>query len=236
MSQPGYVVGLPGVRTALVSTPRIIMRQGMYTPLSGGRIIDGSESRDPSNTGDLGVLRAGLLMGRDSSSGLYAPCFIGVLQSAYTSGGTSITVTAAQAVELERLVGQSGSSELVAIGAPTATGTVAVTAVSHSAINTTTGVLTISDMGVDKTAGTFIGINSNTKYIPRTFIPDGTGIKVLDIDGTTSVDVPFAMPISGMILTANILPGWPAAANTTLQNYIRDNLRLNGVFTFDDLV
>lgn len=230
MSLPGYVPGLPGVRATKTATHRIIFRQGDWTSdLAGGRIIDGSKSRDSGNTGDLDVLQPGLLMGKITASGKYAPSIVGVIQSAYTSGDLSFTVTAAQAVEIQRRVGSSGT--LKAIGPPSAAGTVATTSVTYSAINTTTGVITCSDLGVNKIVGTLIGVGDGSET-PITLIPDGYGIKVTDVDNTTNLDVPFAqMPIAGVITATQVLPVWPS--DTSLEAWINTSLNTYGKFVLD---
>lgn len=232
-----WVPGLPGFRSAVTATPRLIWRQGIQTVFAGGTIIQGSQSRDPGNTGNINRLRSGLLMGKITAAtfgtvGLYAPAITGITTGAYTSGGTSLTVSAAQALELERLVGQSGTSELVAIGPPTSAGTVAVTTITHSAINTTTGVLTVSSLGVDKIAGTFIAVNDG-RYTPITMIGTDFPVAVTDSDGT-SINVPFAqMPIAGCPLVDSLLPAWPT--DTSLQTWIMAALSTTsgGKFIFD---
>lgn len=230
------VYGLPGLRAAIDATPRnVFAHPGWETLLPGGRIIDGSESRDPGNTGDIHVLRAGLLMGQITASGLYAPSIVGALASAYTSGGTTLSVSAAVATELDRLLGQSGTAEMVAIGPPTAAGTVAVTNITHSAINTTTGDITVSSLGVDKVAGTLIGINDG-RYTPLTMIGDrlnAYGIRVTD-NSNASIDVEFSeFPIAGLVISANLLPVWPS--DTSIQAWIFTQLNANGKFIRDDL-
>jgi hypothetical protein len=226
------VYGLPGLRTAVTATHRIIFKGGRwdYVSLPGGATIDASESRDPANTGFLGNLRAGLLMGKITATGLYAPSILGAISGAYTSGGTSLTVSAAVATEIDRICGQAGTAELVAIGPPTANGTNAVTDITHSAINTTTGVITVSDLGVDKVAGTLIA-RKDGRQLPITLIPDGYPIKVTDSEGT-SVDVGFPkLPIGGTIISENILPVWPS--DTSIMAWIVEQLNAAGQFVFD---
>lgn len=230
----GWNPSLPGMTSARTASHRNIFLRAGSDYLPGGRIIDGSESRDPGNTGNLGVLRAGLLMGQITSTGLYAPTIVGVLASAYTSGGVSLTVTAAQAVELDRLVGQSGTAELVAIGPPSAAGTVATTDITHSAINTSTGVITVSSLGVNKIAGTFICVKDG-RQTPITFIPDNDyGVPVTDQDGN-SVDVSFPrMPITGVIDSSQII-NWPS--DTSLRSWIVASLNgaAGGQYVFDHI-
>ncbi len=234
MSLPGYVPGLPGIRTALVATHRVIFKGGVwdFVDLPLGKIIDGANSRDSSNTGDLDVLRPGLLMGKITATGLYAPSILGVISGAYTSGGTQLTVSLAQAAEIVRRVGSSGTGTLKAIGPPTANGINAVTAITYSAIDVTTGIITVTSLGVNKVAGTLITAADGTQ-VPTTVIPDGYGIKVTDIDGTTNLSVPFPqLPIGGTIISANLLPVVPT--DTTIQAYIEaSGLNLHGQFVFD---
>jgi len=136
--------GLPGPQTARsqeYANPLISAQNAKYWP--GGVVIDASESRDPLNTGYLTTLRPGLIMGMIAATGLWAPSIIGLVTADYTSGATSLSVSAATAVEIVRRVGSSGTLDLT--HAPTATGTVVDRAtLTYSAVNTSTGVLTIT--------------------------------------------------------------------------------------------
>ena len=192
--------------------------------------IDGSESNDATNTGYLTTLQPGLAMGKITASGLWAPAFVGLTTATYTSGGTTLTVGAATAVELARLVGQSGTSELVCIGAPTATGTVAVTAFTHSAIDTSTGAITVTSLGVNKHSGCLIGVNDG-RYTPRGILDEGYGIKVIDQDATY-VDVSLQSLIVGGFLDTDQVINYPAAANTGLISWLKSNIK--GLFAWKD--
>ena len=133
-----FIPGLPGVRAALTATHFIVFKQGWTTDLAGGKQIDGASARDPDNTPDVANLRAGLLMGKITATGLYANSVMGITTVSYTSGGTSLTVTPQAAVELVRRFGASGTGTVNVVGPPTANGTVASTAMTWSAVNTTT--------------------------------------------------------------------------------------------------
>lgn len=230
MTQALLIPGMPGFRTAKRATHRTAFDGGRWESyLPGGKIIDGSKSRDPGNSPDVNVLRAGTLMGKITASGKYAPTVLGEI-AAYTSGGTELTVSAASAAEIARRVGSSGTGTLKAVGPPTAAGTVAATAVTFSAVNTTTGVITVTSLGVDKVAGTLITAADGSET-PITLIPDGYGVLVTDGDGT-SIDVPFAhLPIGGVIQDAQLLP-WPADLST--RAWIRAGLSTHsgGKFVF----
>lgn len=224
-------IGGPGVGTTrTVSYRRVFENNGIYLTLPGGAYINGTKSRDSGNTGDTDTLRCGLLMGKITATGLYAPTILGVA-SAYTSGATSLTVTAAQAAEIVRRIGSSGT--LKAVGPPTANGTVATTSVTYSAVNTTTGVLTVTDLGVDKVAGTFITDTDGT-VTPITFIPDGSGMPVTDQDGVSVASVQWHdLPIGGNVLAQQLLY-WPT--DTSLQAWIIASLNAaaGGQFNFVD--
>lgn len=232
MSTLGVIPGLPGVRTALTATARSVFRQGDWeVDLALGKVIAGAYSRDPGNTGSLNVLRSGLLMGKRSSDNKWAPSIIGVTTGAVSATGTTVTVSAAQAVELVRRVGATGTLRLV--GPPAANGTVATFTETYSAVNTTTGAITTSALDADLVAGSFVCANDGT-YLPLSVIPDGFGVLVTDGLGTTDLDVPFArLPVGGVLRTDFILPVWPT--DTSLRQWIADKMNLGGKFIFDHL-
>lgn len=221
-------VGLGSERTA---THRKIFLNNSDVYLPGGKQINGTLSRDSGNT-PITVLRPGLLMGKITATGLYAPSILGVSTGAYTSGGTSITVSAAQATEIVRRVGATGN--LIFVGPPTANGTNAVSAAkAYSAINTTTGVITTADIGADKVAGSFV-IAEDGSGIPRTFVPDNEyGIQVTDQDGTSVASVDFPrVPVAGNVDSSQLLY-WPS--DTSLMEWIVTSLNGTGggQFVFD---
>jgi len=198
--------------------------------LAQGRLIDGTKSRDPGNSPDVGVLRAGLLMGKITTGGLYAPSVYGVFASAYTSGGTTLNVGIPGAVELARRLGQSGT--LNAIGPPTANGTNAVTSVTFSAVNVATGDITVSSLGVNKVAGTLL-TPSDGSEVPIAFIPDWEyPLQVIDQDGISIAAVDFPkLPVAAVIDSPQLLP-WPS--DTSIQAYIVASLNgaSGGQFVF----
>lgn len=234
MSVLSQVVGLPGVRASKTALHRLVFRGGWMPDIfPQGKIVQSGKARDPGNAATPTVLRPGTLMGIISATGKYGATILGVTTGAYTSGGTSLTVSPAQAVEIVRRVGSSGTGTLKAIGPPTAAGTVATTAITYSAVNTTTGVITVTSLGVDKVAGTLITAADGSQ-VPNTIIPDGFGLKVTDYDGN-DLDTPFAeLPISGIIDVNQILPSYPA--DTSIQAYIKASLSTasGGKFIFSD--
>ena len=70
--------GLPGPGTATANAFRQFLTSIDGRVLKpGGTTIQGANSRDPGNTGYVDTLRAGLLMGKITTGGRYAPSIIG---------------------------------------------------------------------------------------------------------------------------------------------------------------
>lgn len=218
----------PGIGSDKTATPRLVCLAGAML-LPGGGVLDGSESRDPLNTGDLDSLRAGIVLGKVTASGFYAPSILGVLTAAYTS--TSMTVSAATAVEIVRRIGSSGTFKVT--GPPSAAGTVATTTITFSAVDTSTGVITITDPGdLDCIAGSFIQPTDGSET-PLAILSDGYPIKVTDSDGTTELDVGAANILIGGHLDASQIVNYPSDAS--LKTWLKVT-KLNAVcqFTYDD--
>jgi hypothetical protein len=225
------ITGLPGVGTARTATPREILagntQFAQYLP--GLRIIDGSKSRDPLNGTDLDVLRAGLLIGKITSSGKYAPSILGVLSNAAAGSATSLTVSAATATEIVRRIGTTGTFKLT--GPPTAAGTVATQTVTYSAVNTTTGVITCTATGAAVIAGSFIQPTDGSETI-LTLLANRWGLKVTDITGASTDVLEDQLLLAGHVKTANIL-NYPT--DTSLIAWVKAALRTNcPAMTFDD--
>lgn len=228
--------GRPGVSTSRQAQYRNVFKTlagKMHFP--GGGLIDGT-SRDYGNAANPFLLRPGLLMGQVAATKKWAPSVLGVSANAYTSGGTTVTVSAAQAAEIVRRVGASGN--LYYVGPPAAAGTVATTGpIAFSAVNTTTGAVTVSSLGVNKAAGTLV-VAGDGSEVPRSLIDDGYGLEVPGPDAAgAAVDVDWPqIPAAGVLQSAQILD-WPS--DTSLQAYIMDSLTQGGrgaKFLFDHLM
>lgn len=209
-----YITGLPGVGSARVAKPTILFRDGsLRMDLSGGRQIDGTLSYDEGNTGDLDMLRAGLVMGKVSASGLYAPSILGTTGAVY-SGGVSLTLSAGARSFVTSRIGQSGTCKIV--GPSSANGVPNTEVVTFSALSQSTNVMTVSALNNNYVNGSFILPNDGSED-PKSIIPDGYPIKVTDLDGNR-ITVPWwNFPIEGVIISANIL-FWPT--DTGLQDWL----------------
>jgi hypothetical protein len=222
------VLGRPGIGPSRTASHGFVSRDGQLSYLPVGGVIDGTKTRDVANSDNQRYLRAGLLMGKVTSGGKWANSFIGATQAAYTSGGTSLSLTPAAAVELVRRVGSSGT--FVLIGPATAAGANNSTTVTYSSVNTGTGAVTITDIGANRIAGCLVG-QGDGSAVPRSFIPDGLGELIPD---ATPFDTNFPrIPIGGIIQPDRLID-WPT--DTTLRTYIRESLSTlsGGKFTFSD--
>jgi len=218
---------MPGPGTARVSDTRVVVKSdASYLP--EGLIIDGSGSRDPLNTSYVDYLRPGLLMGRITATGLFRPSIYGVLSVAYTTGGsgTSMTVSAATAVELNR---NASSGTFTITGPPTAAGTVVSTTITYSAVNTSSGVITISATAANYIAGSFIGPVDGSQT-PVSMIGNGQPIKVTDAL-SASIDVEWEKPLQGGTLDSSQIINYPS--DTSLITWVEDQLQERGLYVFD---
>lgn len=223
------LLGRPRVGTERQVTHRVVSRQGMWDFLANGAIVDGAKTRDPGNSADsTRTIRPGTLMGKVTASGRYANSVIGTITGAVSAAGTSVTVSLAQAAEIVRRIGTTGTLRFV--GPPTAAGTVATFTETYSAVNTATGEVTVSALNADLIAGSLVCADDGS-YLPVTIIPDGFGILIPE--DSTNVEWP-QVPIAGVIDSANILP---EITDTSLKAWVQQSLSTvsRGKFTFSDL-
>ena len=233
MSVLSQVQGLPGMRAAKTASHRHITRGGWIPDiLPSGRVIAGACSRDPGNTGDIGRLRAGMLMGKITTVvnslgtvDYYAPSVYGVTTNAEAVGSTSIQAAAGVITELVRRRGASGTFNL--IGPGSAGGIIVTELVTYSAASGTD--ITVTAIANNFVAGSFICPTDGSED-PLTFLPNGTPIMATDFDGT-SIDQEFGqVPIDCIVDSAQILPAWPS--DTSLRAWIVSRLNREGGGSF----
>src|SRR5438045_5224444 len=110
------VHGLPGIGSSLTATKKNFLQNGGNTPglewLDGGKIVDGALSGDWSNPSQPYVLLPGLILGKVTATGKYAPSVLGVTTASLGSAATTLNVSAAQATEIQRRIGSSGTFKL----------------------------------------------------------------------------------------------------------------------------
>src|SRR5690242_10014165 len=102
-SAPGFYAD-KSLRTRNIFTTRQREIENYVPSLS---VLKGSLSRDTGET-PTDHIRAGILVGKITASGLYRPSIIGLSNASYTSGATSLTVVAAVATEIARLIALAG--------------------------------------------------------------------------------------------------------------------------------
>ena len=183
---------MPGIGTTIVAVYKPIWKgRGGVQYLPGGGTIDGTNARDPANTFSSGnvpnaqasyanVLEPGLLMGKITASGFYGASVLGLTSAALTTVATTLSVSAAVAAEIVRRIGSSGTLTLV--GPPTAGGTVASQTVTFSAVNTSTGAITITATGTAFVTASLVMPTDGSQTI-KTFVDEEDGIRVTDING-----------------------------------------------------
>lgn len=229
--------GIPGLGTERTVTPRtfLLSPDGMLV-LPVGKTVKGSVSRDPLNTGNVDVLRDGLLMGKITADSKYAPCIIGVLASAYDRSAspapyTAITVSAATATELVRRIGPSGTFTIV--GPPSAAGVVATETVTYSAVNTTTGVITVTAPAVDYIAGSYVMPTDGSQAAKGLLLTeDLCGLKVTDADAASQDTGMPSLCIAGPVDASQII-NYPSDAS--LITWLKAQMRATGgSWIFDD--
>jgi hypothetical protein len=227
-----YSFATPGVGTSRTHTPRqVLLGSTGARHLPVGKIIDGSKSRDPLNTGDLDVLRNGLPMGKITASGKYAPSVIGALTVAFTASQTMVTVSAATATEISRRIGSTGT--FILTGPPAAAGTVADVTATYSAVNTSTGVITITAItSANWIAGSLVRPTDGSQTIKGLLDEE---VKVTDVDGTSQDTRLSKLLVSGYVDASEIL-NYPS--DTSLKAWLKDQLNDPsdgpGPFSFDD--
>lgn len=232
------IIGKPGMLTTYVSQPRNIfwgnVQDARYIP--GPITIDGTLSTNYANTPYFWFLFAGQPFGKVTATGKYATSIIGLTTVAYTSGGTSLTLSPADATALVARVGAS-SGTFKTVGPPAANGTVAVITTTFSAVNVTTGVVTVTSLGANMVAGSWIQPTDGSETIV-TLLANTAGCKVRDEYNTNPVDV-FESRMwagGGIVDLAYFWPGGQPT-DTSLLARIKAQIRTNipGAEFRDDL-
>ncbi len=223
--------GMPGIKLpAAVNFYEILWSDAGKVTLPTGVIIDGTKSRDIGNAPDTSVLRGGMPLGKVTATGKFANSFIDATTVAAASGTTSITISVAGAAEVVRRIGSSGT--LTITGAPTTGGTVAQATLTYSAVNTSTGVITVTATTAAFEAGSFIGDTDGSQN-PAILIGGGDGIQVTDEWGN-SQDAPLANAIIGGLIQAAQIIGYPGTG-TSRSKWLKSQLRSFGyAYCFND--
>lgn len=229
--------GLPGIGSARTADPRdIFYTHAGKTLMPSNRVIGSGLARDPGNTGNVDILRAGLLLTKDENGdGHYVATILGVLTAENTGGSTGLTVDSAVATEISRRYGATGTGDFAIVGygsgALSDEGMIVLCeAVTHSAINTETGVITVSNLSNDYPVGSLLIAGealrsaSNCQLFSTVILCDSWGVKVTD-DDSNNIAVPLTtFPVAGVIDVTKIV-NYPSADSLAywLKNELKDN-------------
>lgn len=182
--------------------------------------IDGTLSSWADNTPYPFFLPAGLMIGKKTATAKWRNSIIGTVTVALTSGAgqTSVTVSAATATEIARLIAVTGGNvSLKLTGPPTASGVVATTAITCTAAAGTT--LTVSSVTLPAyIAGTFVTPADGSETI-LSVVCDMEGLKVSDATNINRVDCfdPQIL-LAGGTLDTTMLINYPT--DPSLQAYV----------------
>jgi hypothetical protein len=183
--------GKPGVLQTYLAVPRELFSANKQFAqfVASPATIDGTLSSNPLNAPYTWMLYAGTAMGRVTATGKYANSILGTTTATYAHAGgtpTVLTTDVNTAAEIVRRLGTSGTLKLTA--PPAAGGTVATQVATYSAVNLTTGAITITALSADAITGAFIQPVDGSETIV-TLLCDTWGKKVSDQLNSTRVDV-----------------------------------------------
>lgn len=188
------VLGTPGVSDERSFGHKHVFRDGKYDALPGGGYINCTKSRDPFTGGPTSVLSPGTLIGQVGTTQRWATSFFGKLAAGIVAGATSLTVSAAEATEIvRRKAGSTGS--LLIVGPPVAGAPAQVGQLTFSAVNTSTGVVTVSATGANEVqTAAFTGTPSGGTFRVGLILPDWS----ISWTGTSAHNATFATVISNL--------------------------------------
>jgi hypothetical protein len=227
--------GKPGSVGFFVSQPREVFFSGREfaqfwaPPVT----VDGTNSGNPSNAPYTWLLWAGQLMGRITATGKYANSVIGLTGAAMASAATSISTDVNTAAEIVRRIGASGTFKLT--GPPAASGTVATQVVTYSAVNLTTGVITVTATSAAAVTASLIQPTDGSEAI-ITLLCETDGLQVIDQTHTNRVDVFCGRLLAGGgTINTGMIVNYPA--DPSLKTFVKSALRTYcpGVTFLDDI-
>ena len=213
-------IGLPGVGA---DTPqnfpnKILFQDAGSAKLAGTNTLKGASCADPNNTsGYDGFLRSGLPIGPLTAGGL-GVSIIGQMTASSEASATEIVISPAQAVELVRRVGATGTFNLT--GAPTAAGVVATEQVTYTAVDTSTGAVTCSAITAAFHVDSWVMPEDGSEAMDYVLYTQD-GIRVVD-EKWERMDTEASLLATG-IVDADKLIFWPTT-QTSLATYYKTQL------------
>lgn len=160
--------------------------------------IDGTASGNASNAPYSWLLFAGTLMGQETTNRKLANSIIGLSSAALGDAQTTLSTDVNTAAEIVRRIGTSGTLTLtgpqVASGPASGVRTLPVT---FSAVNTTTGAITITATGT----GAVSGVNQINSVV--TVDSSGSGTFTITVEGVTTPAITYSATIATLITNIN---------------------------------
>jgi hypothetical protein len=202
----GYTVptGKPGVGpSTYISNPRDIFygnpEHAQYLPFPA--TVDGLNSSNPQNAPYTWLLYAGTLLGLETSSLKFACSIIGPTTAPLGGAQTTLYTDVNSAAYLVQRQGTSGTFTLT--GGPQAGQTARSLTVTYSAVNLTTGAVTITPTAT----GAVSGVNQINSLV--TVDSTGSGTFILTIEGISTAAITYSATAATLVTNIN------AALNAT---------------------
>jgi len=237
---------LPGIRTGGSITPRNIFVSSQWNQINfvpSFYILDGTRTRDVGSS-PTSLIRPGTILGKVTTGGKYRNSVIGLNTAAITATNTSITVNAAVATELARLIAAAGASVGITIAGPATTGgTMQSEVVACSAASGTT--LTVGAVTNSYVTKSLIQPADGSQSPLIIFADNVFGTDVADINGA-SIDQALQMWLRGADLLSSQIPNlvtddFTNTVEPSCQAYLKSFLKSGGennvsgvAFTFDN--
>lgn len=199
----GYTVptGKPGVQpTTYTAQPREIFwgqaEHAQYLPFPA--TIDGTLSGNPSNAPYTWLLFAGTLLGQVTATKKFANSILGLTTQAVAGGQTTLNTDVNTAAYLSSRIGTSGTFNLTGPSYPGGPNSgVRSQLVTYSAVNLTTGAITITATNVP----TVVGVNQ----IDALVVVDNTGVGgfTLTVEGVTTGTITYSATAATLVANIN---------------------------------
>jgi len=203
-------------------TPKAVLAEPIEYARIGSYIV-AAETRDPSNDPAF-YLQAGMPMGKLSTGG-FAPSTVGGSTVAYTSGGTTLTVSVASAIELDRRLGSSGTFQIWGQDGDT----VIKKNVTFSAVNTGNGEITVVDIGDDLDVGAWVQVKDGSENIRTIYdgFNRGNPERLTNWNTNDNQDLQFKPAMEAWVIDSAVT-FWPAEG--AFRDDLYASLNVNGKF------
>ncbi len=192
-----YSGAKPGVGTLITNQPRDIFwaNRSRAQFIAAPATIDGTLSSNPTNAPYQFYLYAGTLLGRVTATRKYTNAVLGLTTTPQGGGQTTLNTDVNTAAELLRRVGATGTFTLT--GPNVASGVVRSKTATYSAINTTTGAITITALATAAVSA----VNQVNSLV--TVDSTGSGTFTLTIEGITTAAITYNSTVATLITNIN---------------------------------